>query len=119
MEGFCEVNVKFWPGGRTTMLCTMEKFTPFRWSDEAKKAGRMHKLRYEPRAYEFLPLPGLDRALAEEAQTQERERSGLGLYLLGFLFSLMNLPEVEEFSRVEPGNTNAPTSKLPSITVGA
>lgn len=77
------------------MLGNMERFTPFRWSDEAKKAERMNKLRNEPRAYELLKLPGLERAIAEASQTQERERSGLGLYLLGFLFSLMNLPEGE------------------------
>jgi hypothetical protein len=110
LEGFCEVNVKFRPRHQATMLCTMERFTPFRWSDEAKKAERMHKLATEPRMYEHLKLPRLEKALAQEAQAQER--SGVGLYLLALLFSLIGLPEGKD-SGIDDGQIwQTPQSSL-------
>jgi hypothetical protein len=72
----------------------------------------MHKLRHEPRTYEYLPLPAPMKEAQAQAQMQEREQAGLGILLLSMLAGLLRLPEVEEFSREDVQNENAPQSSL-------
>ncbi len=66
----------------------MEGFRPL-----SKHDIKMHKLRTEPRAYEYLKLPGLEKAMEAPPQA---EKPGLGLLLLAMLGSLLTLPEREE-----------------------
>ncbi|HZM25664.1 MAG TPA: hypothetical protein VFC02_28195 [Anaerolineales bacterium] len=59
----------------------------------------MHKLRHEPRAYEYLPLPEPMREVQREQLREGNEQAGLGIFFLGMLSALLRLPEVEEFTR--------------------
>jgi hypothetical protein len=72
------------------MLGNMERYRPLTQHEK-----RMHKLRHEPRMYDYLPLP--DPAREIQAEREQTGQGGLGLFFLGMLSALLRLPEVEEF----------------------
>ena len=77
------------------MLAYMERFRPLTAHDKT-----MQRLRTQPRAYEYLPLPEPMREAQRQAvEMPEREQAGLGILLLAMLAGFLRLPEGEDFGR--------------------
>jgi hypothetical protein len=69
----------------------------------------MHKLRTEPRAYEYkIPMP----AEMTIGRMPEHESAGIGLFAVALLGSLIGLPELPESGSEGGGKRETPQSSL-------
>jgi hypothetical protein len=70
-----------------------------------KHDKRMWEILHKPKILEYqvpnAPLP-------EMVMHDEKKEAGVGLFLLGMLFSILDLPEMPESAIERAGNTNAP-----------
>jgi hypothetical protein len=115
LEGICNVNVMCARSRRATMLSNMKEGNTYQPSGEYRPLTphqkKMHKIRHEPRKYEYLPLP---QAMQEQQarDLREGEPEGFGLLLLGLLNALSSLPE-NDVSGIDGGQEwQTPQSSL-------
>ena len=75
----CPMKLYTKPG--VTILSNMESYRPI-----LKHEKEMHRLKHEPRMYEYVQMPGLDSLLRGETNIAPEEKvSAWGLLLLGLL----------------------------------